>query len=75
MGNHGPVGLPEVLAPIGDRLGRNAGEVLWPRQPGAAPATYADTDDRVRDAGFRPATPLKTGIGHFVDWYRTYHGV
>ena len=36
---------------------------------------YADIDDLVRDAGFRPATPLKTGIGRFVDWYRTYHGI
>ena len=56
-------------------VGRKAEKILLPMQPGDFPATYADIDDLVHETGFRPATPLKTGIGHFVDWYRTYHGV
>ncbi|XYD08357.1 NAD-dependent epimerase [Methylobacterium sp. NMS12] len=75
IGNNEPVALLEMIALLEDALGRKAEKILLPMQPGDVPATYADIDDLVRDAGFRPATPLKTGIGHFVDWYRTYHGV
>ncbi|MDE3745578.1 NAD-dependent epimerase [Methylobacterium radiotolerans] len=74
IGNNEPVALLEMITLLEDALGRKAEKILLPMQPGDVPATYADIDDLVRDAGFRPATPLKTGIGHFVDWYRTYHG-
>ncbi|MEE7492570.1 NAD-dependent epimerase [Methylobacterium oryzae] len=74
IGNNEPVALLEMIALLEDALGRKAEKVLLPMQPGDVLATYADIDDLVRDAGFRPATPLKTGIGHFVDWYRSYHG-
>ncbi|MGU3383603.1 NAD-dependent epimerase [Methylobacterium sp. D53M] len=75
IGNNEPVALLEMIALLEDALGRKAEKILLPMQPGDVPATYADIDDLVRDAGFRPATPLKTGIGRFVDWYRTYHGI
>jgi UDP-glucuronate 4-epimerase len=39
------------------------------------PATYADVDDLMRDAGFRPSTPIEEGVARFVSWYRDYHGV
>jgi UDP-glucuronate 4-epimerase len=42
-------------------------------QPGDVPATFADIADLERDVGFRPATPIEVGIGHFVDWYRRYY--
>lgn len=74
IGNNEPVALLEMITLLEDALGRKAEKILLPMQPGDVPATYADIDDLVRDAGFRPATTLKTGIGHFVDWYRTYHG-
>jgi UDP-glucuronate 4-epimerase len=38
-------------------------------------ATYADTSELERDIGFKPATPLKTGLQKFVEWYKIYHGV
>ncbi|MDH3029285.1 NAD-dependent epimerase [Methylobacterium fujisawaense] len=75
IGNNEPVALLEMIALLEVALGRKAEKILLPMQPGDVPATYADIDDLVHETGFRPATPLKTGIGHFVDWYRTYHGV
>ena len=75
IGNNEPVALLEMIALLEAALGRKAEKILLPMQPGDVPATYADIDDLVHETGFRPATPLKTGIGHFVDWYRTYHGV
>jgi UDP-glucuronate 4-epimerase len=56
-------------------IGRPAEMRMLPMQPGDVPATYADIDALQRDVGFRPATPIETGIARFVDWYRTYHRI
>lgn len=44
-------------------------------QPGDVLATCADVEDLRRDVGFAPDTPLDTGIGRFVEWYRSYYQV
>jgi UDP-glucuronate 4-epimerase len=75
IGNNKPVQLLELIATLEDALGRRALTNLLPMQPGDVPATYADVDDLARDVGFRPATPLREGVGRFVAWYRDYHGV
>jgi UDP-glucuronate 4-epimerase len=28
----------------------------------------------VRDTGYKPDTPVETGVARFVDWYRGYYG-
>ena len=75
IGNNNPVELLEVVRLLEETIGRNAKRELVPMQPGDVPATYADIDDLMRDVGFRPATPIKTGIERFVAWYRSYHGL
>ena len=46
---------------------------LVPMQPGDVPVTYADTSPLERDFGFRPATPLCTGLRSFAQWYREFY--
>lgn len=46
---------------------------LVPMQPGDVPVTYADTSPLERDFGFRPATPLRTGLRSFAQWYREFY--
>ena len=46
-----------------------------PLQPGDVVETYADVDNLMREAGFKPATPIEVGIPKFVEWYREYYGV
>ncbi len=75
IGNNQPVEVLEVVALIEQALGRKAERELLPMQPGDVPATYADVDDLMREVGFRPATPIKTGVERFVAWYRDYHRV
>ena len=75
IGNHHPVALLHLIDVLEGCLGRKAEKNLLPMQPGDVPATFADVDDLIRDAGFRPATSVETGIQHFVDWYRSYYGV
>ncbi|HSQ79165.1 MAG TPA: NAD-dependent epimerase [Candidatus Bathyarchaeia archaeon] len=69
IGNGRPVGLTELIAAIETSLGRKAEVVLRPMQPGDVPVTWADTSDIVKDFGFRPSTPVGTGIARFTEWY------
>lgn len=45
-----------------------------PMQPGDVYQTYADTDDLLKDFGWKPTTPLKDGLSKFVKWYKEYYG-
>lgn len=42
---------------------------LVPMQPGDVPVTYADTAPLEEDFGFKPSTPLRTGLRCFAEWY------
>ncbi|MGH9326348.1 MAG: NAD-dependent epimerase [Terriglobia bacterium] len=75
VGSHRPEELFALVRILETKLGKKAHLNLLPLQPGDAPATYADVNDLERDTGFRPTTPLETGIERFVEWYREYYGV
>ena len=44
-------------------------------QPGDVPVTYADTTPLERDYGFKPNTPLRTGLRNFAEWYKEFYNV
>ncbi len=73
IGNNEPVQLMRYIEVIEECLGRKAQKNFLPMQPGDVPATYADIDDLVRDVGYRPATPVATGVRRFVDWFCQYY--
>jgi UDP-glucuronate 4-epimerase len=73
IGNNQPVELTAFIAAIEAAVGKTARKEMREMQAGDVPATYADIDDLVRDVGFRPATPLETGIRRFVEWFRDYY--
>ena len=73
IGNNNPVELLEVVELLEKSIGKKAIRELAPMQPGDVPATYANVDDLMRDADFRPSTPIADGIARFIDWYRAYH--
>ncbi len=75
IGNNNPVPLLDFIACIEDALGRKAEKRMLPLQDGDVPATYANTDGLRYWVGFVPATPIKTGIAHFIKWYRDYYKV
>lgn len=53
----------------------DAHKELVPMQPGDVPVTYADTSALERDFGFKPATPLRTGLRNFAQWYKEFYQV
>ncbi|MGB5615470.1 MAG: NAD-dependent epimerase [Desulfobacterales bacterium] len=73
IGNNQPVKLTDFIAAIEAAVGKTARKEMRDMQAGDVPATYADIDDLVKDVGFRPATPLETGIRRFVEWFRDYY--
>ncbi len=75
IGNNRPVELLRYIEVIEDCLGRKAVKHLLPMQPGDVPETSANIDDLGADVGYRPATPVETGVRNFVAWYRDYYKV
>jgi UDP-glucuronate 4-epimerase len=75
IGNSRPEELLHVVSLLEKELGRSAVKEMLPMQAGDIPATYADIEDLARDVGFRPATTIEEGIGHFAKWFREYHKI
>jgi UDP-glucuronate 4-epimerase len=74
IGNHIPVDIIRFIEVLEDCLGKKTGRNFLPIQPGDVPETCSDIADLERDIGFRPDTPIETGIARFVTWYRAYYG-
>jgi UDP-glucuronate 4-epimerase len=73
IGNNQPVALMDFIAILEGHLGREAKKNFLPMQAGDVPATFADVDDLMADADFKPATPIEEGIRRFVAWYHEYY--
>lgn len=74
IGNSQPVELSHFIEVLEGHLGKTAVKNLLPIQPGDVPATFADISELEAATGFRPATSIEEGLGHFVAWYRDYYG-
>ena len=75
IGNQQPVELMQYIEVLEECLGRKAEKNLLPLQDGDVPDTYADAEDLANDVGYKPNTPITTGIRNFVDWYVDYYNV
>ncbi len=73
IGNNQPVELETYVATIEKVTGRKAKRELLPMQKGDVLQTYADVSKLMRVTGFKPDTPLETGLARFVQWYRDYY--
>lgn len=73
IGNSKSVKLMDFISAIEESLGTTAKKELLPMQPGDVEKTWANVDDLITDYGYRPNTPIKTGVQRFVDWYRAYY--
>lgn len=74
IGNSEKVRLTDFIEAIEDALGRKAIRNLLPMQAGDMPATWADATLLKSLTGYAPSTPVREGIGRFVDWYKNYYG-
>ena len=72
IGNHAAMELEAFIEAIEASVGKTARKEFLPLQDGDVPATSADVSELEAWTGFRPATPVPTGIARFVQWYRAY---
>ena len=83
IGNNQPENLLDFVTILQEELVRagvlppdydfEAHKELVPMQPGDVPVTYADTAPLERDFGFKPSTPLRTGLRRFAEWYKAFY--
>ena len=73
IGNSSPVRLMDFIEAIETKLGISAKKELLPMQPGDVPMTWADTSDLEANLDYRPDTPIKEGVGKFIDWHKSYY--
>lgn len=83
IGNNKPENLLDFVTILQEELIRagilppdydfEAHKELVPMQPGDVPVTYADTSALEADFGFKPSTPLRTGLRAFAEWYADYY--
>ena len=85
IGNSNPENLLDFVTILQEELIRaevlpsdynfEAHKKLVPMQPGDVPVTYADTSALEQDTGFKPDTPLRTGLRKFAGWYKQFYNI
>ncbi len=63
IGNSDPVRLMDFIESIEQSLGKPALKNFLPLQDGDVPATFADVTELAGWTGFKPATPVREGVG------------
>lgn len=83
IGNSNPENLLDFVNILQEELIRagvlpkdydfEAHKELVSMQAGDVPITFADTTPLERDYGFKPNTPLRTGLRKFAEWYYEFY--
>ena len=73
IGNSQPTELLRFIDVMEQALGRTAIKNFQPMQPGDVVATAADTQALEDWVGFRPSTPIETGVARFARWYCDFY--
>ncbi|WP_190808463.1 NAD-dependent epimerase [Flagellimonas sp. S3867] len=73
IGNNNSVKLLKFIDAIEKNLNIKAKKEMLPMQPGDVEKTWANVDDLITDYGYRPNTPIETGVAKFIDWYKTFY--
>ncbi len=68
LGGSATTTLNELIAMIGETVGREPVIRQLPEQPGDVPRTYADVDKARRLLGYEPHTPVALGLKRYADW-------
>lgn len=75
IGKSHPETVLAMIAALESALGVKAQMVMKPKPPGDVTATYADVSKLTALTGYRPMTPIETGLARFADWYRAYYSI
>jgi len=71
LGESRTTSLAEMVALLGELIGREPVLDRLPMQPGDVVVTYADVSRAREELGYRPSTELREGLERFLEWYRS----
>ena len=71
LGGSATTTLNELIAMIGETVGREPVIRQLPDQPGDVPRTFADVDKARRLLGYEPRTPVTLGLKRYAEWLAT----
>jgi UDP-glucuronate 4-epimerase len=75
IGNSNPVKLLDYIEAIEKATGITARKNLIEMQAGEVPYTHADCKKLEEDFGYKPGTPVSSGIQAFVNWFKGYYNI
>lgn len=73
IGNSKPIRLMDFIQAIEIAIGKQATKIYLPMQPGDVYQTNADTTKLTEALGFKPNTPIYTGVKKTIEWYQTFY--
>ena len=73
IGSNNPVNLMDYIKALEKALGKTAVKEYLPLQPGDVKATYAASNNLVKQFLYEPSTTVEEGITKFIRWYQDYH--
>lgn len=71
LGHSEPISLRDMIAALGQALGKDPIVERLPEQPGDVPQTFADITRARTELGYDPSTTFRDGLDRFVAWFRT----
>ena len=75
IGNSRATPLMDYIKAIETSLDMIAEKNFLPLQSGDVPATSSNTSELEKWVGFKPNTPVESGVAQFVDWYRDFYKI
>lgn len=75
IGNSKPVKLMEFIETIEIYTNKKAIKEYLPMQPGDVEKTWAEIQNLQQDFDYLPHTPVTTGVGKFIDWYKQFYNI
>jgi UDP-glucuronate 4-epimerase len=69
LGESSTITVTRLIELLEDALGRKANIDRQPPQPGDMPRTHADISKAQELLGYKPTTPIETGIRKFAEWF------
>jgi len=70
LGDNRPVLLRDLIAAIGEAMGKEPVVKELPEQAGDVKHTLASIDAAAADLGYAPKVPIEEGLRRFVAWFR-----
>ncbi len=70
LGESQTVTVNRMIELLEEALGQKAIIERRPPQPGDLPLTHADITKAMRLLGYKPTTPIETGIKKFAEWFK-----